>query len=401
MPINFLATVYVEGRQTIPYYDYLKYLVPGAAITYGLKSYFAGPRNTWERDLHGKVYLITGGTSGLGAETVRNLAQRGAQVILLVKNLQDGWLSEHIDDLRDDTNNPCIYAEECDLSDLYSVRKFATKWIDNMPARRLDGVICCASLILPPGTPRRTTIPDGIEPQYEVTYLSHYLLLTILAPAIRAQPPDREVRVILTSCISSVMAELDLDDLGYTKRTYPINKPYLVNGEAKLSLALMGYELQRQFDSYERKDQTPCNVHVSIVDPGMMRSPSFKRFITFGRLWMLLVYLILWPIWWLLLKSSVDGCQSMLFAIMSPETIEQKATAYISNVRVRDAPPRSEFSDVAKQKELFEKTAKLIEAVEKKTAVMRNREKPKEAKSDSKQSAKTKKSKENKKPSKN
>lgn len=389
MPINFLATVYVEGRQTIPYYDYLKYLVPGAAITYGLKSYFAGPRNTWEKDLHGKVFLITGGTSGLGAETVRNLAQRGAQVILLVKNIQDGWLLDNIDDLREATSNPCVYAEECDLSDLYSVRKFATKWIDNMPARRLDGVICCASLILPPGTPRRMTNPDGLEPQYEVTYLSHYLLLNILAPAIKAQPPDREVRIILTSCISSVMAELDLDDLGYIKRNYPVNKPFLVNGEAKLSLALMGYELQRQFDSHERKDGAPSNVHVSIVDPGMMRSPSFKRFITFGRLWMILIYLILWPIWWLLLKSSVDGCQSMLFAIMNPDTIEQKTTAYISNVGVRDAPPRSEFSDIEKQKELFERTAKLIEAVEKRTAVQRNQDKPKESKSKAESSTRT------------
>ncbi|GMM50195.1 putative oxidoreductase [Starmerella bacillaris] len=372
MPVNFLATVYVEGRQAIPYYDTLKVAVPALTLLYAMKYYFAGKRNTWQRDMHGKVVLITGGTSGLGAQTAKELAALGAQIVFLVRNVHDGWLIEYINDLREATNNQLIYAEEVDLTDLYSVRKFATKWIDNLPPRRLDMIICCASVSQPISMPRQTT-KDELEPQFQVNYLGHFLLLDILAPAIRAQPPDREVRIILTSCASSLTGEFNLEDLGYLKRNYPAYRPFLVFGEAKLYLALSAYELFRQFNNYKRKDGAPCNVHVSVVDPGMMRSPGFKRFITFGRLSLLFVYLLLWPLSWLFLKSSVDGAQSMAYAAMSPEVVEKREVAYISNCQVRPPPPRSEFKDPEKQAALVKETHKLIEAVEKNSAIERNK----------------------------
>lgn len=374
--MNFLATVYVEGRQAIPYYEHLKVYVPVLLALYGLKSFFAGPRNKWDRDMHGRVILITGGTSGLGAITVKELAGRGAQIILLVKNTKDGWLTDFVDDLRESTRNPLIFAEECDLANFHSVRSFATKWIDNLPPRRLDAVVCCAAVTQPPTLPRQATIPDGLEPQYQVNYLSHYLLLSILSPAIRSQPPDREVRIVLVSCVSSVMAEFNLEDLGYVKRKFPVNRPHLVSGEAKLCLALTGFELQRQFDNYERKDNAPPNVHVAVVDPGIMRSPGFKRYITCGRVWMLVLYTLLWPIWWLFLKSSVDGAQSVLYALMSPDVAIKEDVAYISDSRIRAVPPRSEFGNAEKQQKLFAETAKLIESTEKASAVERNRLKP-------------------------
>jgi len=387
MPLNFLATVYVEGRQAIPYYDQAKYVVPALGAAVAVKSFFAGPRNTWGRNMHGRVVLITGGTSGLGAFTAREMAAAGAQVVLLVRSLKDGWLAEYIDDLRESTNNPLVFAEECDLADLYSVRSFATKWIDNVPPRRLDAIVCCAAVAEPPGTPQKTTI-DGLEPQFQVNYLAHYLLLTVMQPALRGQPADREVRVVLTSCISALMGDFNLADLGFSARKYPTNAPWRVFGESKLYLSLLGYELQRQFDTYERKDGAPPNVHVTIVDPGMMRSPSFKRFITLGRLSLLLLYVLLWPLMWLFLKSSVDGGQSILYALMSPEIEKSVSASYISQTGIRKAPPRSEYGNTEKQQQLFEATGKLLEATEKSSAIERNK-----LKEQSEKSKKSKKSK--------
>ncbi|PRT56778.1 hypothetical protein B9G98_04398 [Wickerhamiella sorbophila] len=370
MPINFLATVAKEGTQVIPKYEQLKRYGPYVVGALATKFYFSGSSNTWERNMHGRVVIVTGGTSGLGATVVRRLAKEGAQVILLVRKLDDGWLSEHISSLREETNNPLIYAEEADLADFQSVRKFATKWIDNLPPRRLDMVVCCAAVALPPSVERQAS-KDGLELQMQTNYLAHFHLLTLLSPAIRSQPPDRDVRIILTSCVAGVMGKIDMNDLGFQHQQYPKYKPYKVLGTSKLALSLFAYELQRQFTEYQRQDGAPSNVHVAVVDPGMMRSPSFRRFVTFGSLWGLLLYLIMWPIWWIFCKSSLEGAQSLFFAMMLPDVQYMTDVAYISDCRVRQKPPRKEFEDKEFQQELFKQTEKLITDTERFSAKKR------------------------------
>ena len=112
-----------------------------AAVLYLVKIYSGGAANKAERDMHGKVFIITGGTSGIGAATAKDLAQRGAQLVLLSHMApSDPFLADYIGELRQSTNNELIYAEQVDLTSLYEVRKFATKWIDNAPPRRLDGL---------------------------------------------------------------------------------------------------------------------------------------------------------------------------------------------------------------------------------------------------------------------
>ena len=134
MPVNFLTSVVFDGP-VIPYWKQIKEygpIVGPILLTLGgLKYYSHGATNTWDRDMHGKVFMITGGTSGIGAEIVYELGKRGAQLILLTRRTNDQWIAEYIEDLRDKTNNGLIYAEECDLNSLYSIRKFATKWLDN------------------------------------------------------------------------------------------------------------------------------------------------------------------------------------------------------------------------------------------------------------------------------
>merc|ERR1712093_37341 len=121
--------------------------VAAALLVIGLiKWYSMGASNTSERQMHSKVVMITGGTSGIGAATALALAQRGAQIILLVhQSPKDIFLVDYIEDLREKSGNEMIYAEQVDLSSLYSIRQFATKWIDNAPPRRLDMIILCVA----------------------------------------------------------------------------------------------------------------------------------------------------------------------------------------------------------------------------------------------------------------
>lgn len=312
----------------------------------------------------------------MGAEVAKELAKRGAQLILLVKDTSNSWLTEYVNDLREATKNQLIYVEEANLESLYSVRKFATKWLDNSPPRRLDMIICCAGLSLPPFLPRSSTKYDGVETQFEVNYLAHYHLLTLLEPALKVQPADRDVRIVLTTCVSSVMGDLDINDQEFKKRPYPSSKPWRVFGAAKLQLALFGYEFQRKLNSYVRPDnQEAPKVSTIIVDPGLVRTPSFHRFISFGSLFGLFLYLLFWPFWWFILKTPWNGAQTILYAIMSPEFEGLQKVSYSSECRIRKSPPSLKvFKDEGFQRELFDKTAELIQDVEKRGVLERKRE---------------------------
>lgn len=379
MPVDIISNVLVNGVETIPHWEAIRTYAPIVIGIGTLKYYFRGAMSTWERDMHGKVYLVTGGTSGMGAEVVRSLAERGAQIVLLVRSIEDSWLVEHIDDLRNATNNFMIYAEQCDLSSLYSVRKFATKWLDNKPPRRLDGVICCAAETLPRGKPRQLT-QEGVESQIGINYLAHYHLINLLSPSIRSQPPDRDVRVIFVTCSSQSLGEVDLNDLLWESKKYPQQLPWRVYGTSKLMLGLFSKEYQKRVDQYERKDKAPCNVKVNIVNPGLMRSPSTRRFLSMGSVWGLLLYLVMYPLYWIVFKNTYEGAQSIFFALWAPILLQEPGGNLIQECKII-TPARYEYQDEELQAKVFDKTDDLITKLEKKSAIERKKqEKSAEAK---------------------
>ncbi|PVH13747.1 uncharacterized protein CXQ87_001865 [Candidozyma duobushaemuli] len=375
MPIDIVSTAVFDGPQAIPGWNYLTTYGPAVAVAAATKYYFSGASNTFKRELHGNVYIITGGTSGLGAELAYELANKGAQLILLSRSTDDAWTVEFIEDLRDKTNNFMIYAEHCDLNSLHSVRLFATKWLDNQPPRRLDGVICCAADCVPRGRDRQVSV-DGVETQLAVNYLAHYHLLTLLKPSLHVQPPDRDVRVVLTTCTSQAAGSVDKDDLLWDFRQYPVNSPWKVFGTSKLLLGMLGRSFQRQLNSYDRKDKAPCNVKVSIVNPGIMRSPSTRRFISMGTIWGLFLYVLLFPIWYIFFKDTVQGVQSLLFAIYAPMLGAQDGGNIIQECKIL-TKTRPELTDEVLQDEVFAKTAEHIQQLEKSSAIERKKQEKK------------------------
>lgn len=385
MPLDYLGAVFFQQTHEIPYLEQIKLTLPPLVLAILLKLYTNGSTNTWERKLHGKVYIVTGGTSGIGAALVREMASRGAQLVLLTSQIGEDsensgklWMTDYINDLREVTGNEMIYAEYCDLSSLYSIRKFATRWLDNKPARRLDGVICLAGETLPIGKLRTNSI-DGVEIQMAVNYLSHYHLLTLLAPALNVQPPDRDVRVILSSCLSQNMGDIEVQDLLWEERNYPVNKPWKVFGTSKLLLNMFSKEFQRQLTSYQRPDNQPCGVRVNIINPGIVRSPGTRRFLTMGSIFGLFLYILLYPIFWLFLKSSEQGMQSYLFGINSPVPYNGKGGHYIKECSILENEGRHELYDEGLQKKVFEITKDKIEHLERASALERNKGKKKTA----------------------
>ncbi|KAK2818417.1 hypothetical protein FQN49_007920 [Arthroderma sp. PD_2] len=449
MPLPIIAEGAVRGISGIPYgYTILK-TAAGLAVITALKRYFGGASNVADRVMHSKVVMVTGGTSGIGAAVVRDLATRGAQVILLTQHSpSDPFIVDYIEDLRTSTGNELIYAEQVDLASLYSIRLFATKWIDNSPVRRLDMVVLCANTQKPSSSRALQGTSEGLQEEWQVNYLANYHLLSILSPALRAQPPDRDVRVIFTTCSSYISAnKLDLRNLekstyiqrrgeSSTKKSSKKGPESLVSSSgmyatSKLALMTFARSFQQHLTYTPRTDKQnnplpPPPARVLVVDPGFCRTPGTRRWLTGGSLWGLLFYLITWPIWWLILKSPEQGAQSILMAAMEANFSGVGNTAAVSLDDIKNMAGensdmtgrkkvgieggtllkeckerhilRSEIMDEKVGKELWEFSQRQIEHKEKEAAVLRAMEKKAKEENEKAEKKKSASSKENKKP---
>ena len=271
---------------------------------------------------------------------------------------------DYIDDLRAATNNELIYAEQVDLSSLQSIRVFATKWVDNAPPRRLDMIILCADSLMPRfGIASKTQ--DGLDPVWGINYLANFHLLDILSPAVRAQPPDRDVRIVFATCSSYIGG--DLKPLKDTRDPLPPGKKYETS---KLACMIFAQALQKHLDEYQRPDKQPNNARVIVVDPGFTRTPGMRRWLTMGSLWGLLLYLVMWPFWWLVLKSPAQGAQGFLRAAMEAELGRGSGGRMLRECKEVDYL-KKEIRDENAQKQLWSFSEKQIGALEKEGAVKR------------------------------
>jgi NAD(P)-dependent dehydrogenase (short-subunit alcohol dehydrogenase family) len=320
----------------------------------------------------------------------RELASRGAQIVLLTQHaLSDPFLVDYIMDLRTDTNNELITAEHVDLSSLHSIRLFATKWVDNAPPRRLDMIILCANTMTPAGG-KATTTMDGLESNWGINYVANFHLLSILSPALRAQPADRDVRVIFGMCSSYMGGSLEhIPAPGEAAKASKKSKtavtskpaakkipfsPSVSYATSKFALLTFANAFQKHLDAYKRPDQQPMNSRVICVDPGFTRTPGMRRYLTVGSLWGLFMYLLMWPLWWLVLKGPEQGAQSFLFAAMEAELGRGEGGKLVKECRIVKVL-RREVADENLQKALWEESEKTVEACERESAVRRAIEK--------------------------
>lgn len=170
----------------------------------------------------GRTVIITGANSGLGEVTARELAGRGATVIMAVRNTAKGEKAAlKISGL--------VEVRALDLQDLSSVRLFA------------DGVDGADILINNAGimaVPYSLT-KDGFESQIGTNHLGHFALTNLLLPKLRD-------RVVTVSSMAHWPGRIDLTDLNYKNRRY---SPWLAYSQSKLANLLFTSELQRRLDA--------------------------------------------------------------------------------------------------------------------------------------------------------
>jgi NAD(P)-dependent dehydrogenase (short-subunit alcohol dehydrogenase family) len=182
-------------------------------------------------DQHGRVAIVTGANTGLGFETARMLAARGASVVLAVRDVDKG--RQAADRITGD-----VSIQELDLTSLDSVRSAAADLHAAHP--RIDLLINNAGVMY---TPRRTTA-DGFELQFGTNHLGHFALTGLLLDRLLPVPGSRVVTVSSTG--HRIRAAIHFDDLQW-ERSYSRVGAY---GQAKLANLMFTYELNRRLAAH-------------------------------------------------------------------------------------------------------------------------------------------------------
>jgi NAD(P)-dependent dehydrogenase (short-subunit alcohol dehydrogenase family) len=191
----------------------------------------------------GRVVVVTGSSSGIGAATARALAGAGAKVVLAVRDAAKG---ERVSaTITGDT-----IVRKLDLENLASVRAFAAAW-----AGDIDILINNAGIMLVPEG--RTA--DGFERQIGTNHLGHFALTNLLLPHITD-------RIVTVSSNAHARGHLSLDDLNWQTRPYRTSQAY---SDSKLANLLFTFELQRRLSA------SGSSVRALAVHPGMVRTNLF------------------------------------------------------------------------------------------------------------------------------
>jgi len=213
-------------------------------------------------DQSGRVAIVTGANSGLGFDTAAVLADKGAHVVLAVRNLDKG--NQAADRIKAKSPNAVIAVQELDLTSLDSVRKAADELRANNP--RIDLLINNAGVMY---VPTRETTNDGFEMQFGTNHLGHFALTGQLLDNILPVEGSRVVTV--SSFGHRILARIHFDDL-QLERKYNRVEAY---GQSKLANLLFTYELQRRF-KLKGDPTVPLAAHPGFADTELMRHlPGF------------------------------------------------------------------------------------------------------------------------------
>jgi NAD(P)-dependent dehydrogenase (short-subunit alcohol dehydrogenase family) len=183
-------------------------------------------------DLKGKRYLVTGVGSGIGRETARALAARGANVVGIVRDFAKAEpATQPVRDAAAQSGGT-FELHAIDLASLQSVREGADKLLAE--GRRFDAIIANAGVM---ATPFGKTA-DGFETQFGVNHLGHFELVNRLEPLL----VDGGRLVVLSSQAHRV-SDVDLDDPNFETQAY---EPFVAYGRSKTANALFAVEFDRR-----------------------------------------------------------------------------------------------------------------------------------------------------------
>ena len=207
-------------------------------------------------DLRHQRVIVTGGSSGLGAETARALASAGASVTLAVRDTAAGERAAAA--ILAATGNDAVRVRSIDLADLASVAAFVQAW----GAEPVDVLINNAGVM---ALPHLTLSVDGCEMQFATNHLGHFALAVGLHDALAAAG---DARIVSLTSRGHLRSSVVFEDINFQSRSY---EPFLAYGQSKTATILFAVEANRRWAAE--------GITANAVFPGVALDTHLTRYV--------------------------------------------------------------------------------------------------------------------------
>ncbi len=273
-----------------------------------------------------RVCLITGATSGIGKATALELAKMGATVVLHGKDEKKG--ERALGEILKSSGNENVEFLIANLSSQSQVRKLASEI--QKKYERLDVLINNAGVFYS----YHEYSPDGVEMQFAVNHLSHFLLTNLLLQMLDESAP---ARIINVSSNAHFRETIHFDDINLAKH-YNGWQAYC---QSKLANVLFTYELADRID--------PRQVTVNALHPGTVRTNIVGKYASF-------IYRLGWNLQKPTMLSVKEGAKTPIYLATSEEVAGITGLYFVRRIPQKS----SELSyDKALAKKLWELSEKL------------------------------------------
>jgi NAD(P)-dependent dehydrogenase (short-subunit alcohol dehydrogenase family) len=199
--------------------------------------------------LKGKVALVTGGNIGLGYETVKAIASRGAHVVLAARNEEKG--RKAVETIIKENPNFSVEFLQLDLASQASIKKAVEEF--NNRHKVLDILVNNAGIMAMP----EMKTQDGYESQFGVNHLGHWSLTALLIPSILRSNSARIVTV--TSSAHHLIGRIKFDD-PHLRKKY---SPWTAYSQSKLANYYFALGLHNEFE------KRGLNIKSMLAHPGL------------------------------------------------------------------------------------------------------------------------------------
>lgn len=214
-------------------------------------------------DQTGKTVLVTGANSGIGKETAKQLAAKGAKVVIAVRTTEKGHGAKS--EIQAQHPDAQLEVMELDLASLASIEKFAN--IFKSKHNKLDILVNNAGVMVPP----YSKTEDGFEMQMGTNHFGHFALTLRLLPLIKNTAGSR---VVTVSSVAHTSGDINFDDIHWEKRDYDKWQAY---GDSKIANLYFTYELARKLKDLDVK---VVAAHPGLTATNLQKNTGFFTFLT-------------------------------------------------------------------------------------------------------------------------
>ncbi|KAJ3647063.1 hypothetical protein Zmor_024610 [Zophobas morio] len=242
----------------------------------------------------GKTAIVTGANSGIGYQTVLNLASRGCRVIMA--DVADMTKSKA--KVIEYTNNPNIVTKFLDLASLQSVRDFASDVIKSED--RLDMLINNAGIFIT----KENRTNDGLHPVMQINYFGPFLLIHLLIDLLKKTAPSR---IVSTSSSVAFFNNLSIDNLNFNDKSGRFIDRFRGYGNSKFALIIASDIIAERL----KGTGVTCNT----IHPGYVATPIMPKLYSVTEN-IFLNTLIRWY-WMIYTKCPWEGSQTLVHVALS------------------------------------------------------------------------------------